>query len=95
MGRRGDLESAGALLALTLPRLIANSLVIKSDSPGPVLERRERIGRHGRRFRMPTVRCPPSPCVVQAARDAAPSDLTYLGLLQVRNRAFALVLKVT
>ena len=52
MGRRGDLASAGALLALTLPLLIAISLVIKWDSPGPVLERRERIGQHGRRFRM-------------------------------------------
>jgi putative colanic acid biosynthesis UDP-glucose lipid carrier transferase len=52
MGRRGDVLSAGALLALTLPLLIAVALLIKWESPGPVLERRERIGQYGRRFRM-------------------------------------------
>lgn len=39
----------GAALALTLlaPLLVATALWVKLDSPGPVLFRQERVGRHG------------------------------------------------
>ena len=52
MRRLSDLAIACALLAITLPLLLLVWFAIKCDSPGPVLEARERIGRGGRRFRM-------------------------------------------
>lgn len=39
-------------LVLVLPVLIIAAVAIKLDSPGPVLFRQERIGAHGRRFRI-------------------------------------------
>ena len=35
---------------ITLPMMAITALAIKLDSPGPVLFRQERVGRHGRRF---------------------------------------------
>jgi lipopolysaccharide/colanic/teichoic acid biosynthesis glycosyltransferase len=65
MGRRAEVLSAGALLALTMPLLIAIALLIKLECPGPVLESRERLGQGGRRFRMlgfrTTVHAPDQP----------------------------------
>ena len=52
MTRIGQLVIACALLAATLPLMILVALAIKLESAGPVLERREYIGRGGRRFRM-------------------------------------------
>ena len=51
MGKRAfDLCMAlGALLVLS-PLLAAAAIWIKSDSPGPVLFRQQRVGRHGRPF---------------------------------------------
>ena len=46
----GDLAIAGALLVLTLPLFLAVSLLIKLESPGPVFETCEQIGRGGRPF---------------------------------------------
>lgn len=44
----------GALIALVLlaPVLLAAALAIRLDSPGPVLFRQQRVGRHGRLFRI-------------------------------------------
>jgi lipopolysaccharide/colanic/teichoic acid biosynthesis glycosyltransferase len=44
----------GALLALALlwPLLLGIALAVRLDSPGPALFRQERVGRHGRTFRI-------------------------------------------
>ena len=52
MERSRDVVGACFLLFVTLPLMLVVSLVIKWDSPGPVLEKRERVGRDGRPFRM-------------------------------------------
>ena len=52
MKRLRDLVIASLFLALTLPLMLTIALVIKLESTGPVLERRECIGRGGRRFQM-------------------------------------------
>ncbi|MCX5725569.1 MAG: sugar transferase [Candidatus Saganbacteria bacterium] len=39
-------------LIICLPTMIAVALVIKFDSPGPVIFTQERIGRNGKKFRM-------------------------------------------
>jgi lipopolysaccharide/colanic/teichoic acid biosynthesis glycosyltransferase len=51
MGLR-DFVIACLLLAITGPLMLIVALVIKLESTGPVLERRECIGRGGRRFQM-------------------------------------------
>jgi lipopolysaccharide/colanic/teichoic acid biosynthesis glycosyltransferase len=43
--------AAGGLFALS-PVLIATALLVKLSSPGPVLFRQERVGRHGRTFEL-------------------------------------------
>jgi len=52
MGRLGDLLISSALLAFTLPLIAMISLAIKYESPGPVFERQERVGRDGRHFKL-------------------------------------------
>ena len=47
-----DIAIAGILLAATFPLLLLVALAIKLVGSGPVLERRECIGRGGRRFQM-------------------------------------------
>ncbi len=53
MGKR-VLDACGASLALlaSLPLLLAVAVVIKLDSPGPVLFTQRRVGRGGRLFRL-------------------------------------------
>jgi lipopolysaccharide/colanic/teichoic acid biosynthesis glycosyltransferase len=46
----GDVVTAGALIAYTLPLLAIVALAIKYDSPGPVFYRQERIRLRGGRF---------------------------------------------
>jgi exopolysaccharide biosynthesis polyprenyl glycosylphosphotransferase len=48
--RTFDLVVAAVGLVLALPVLAVAALAIKLDSPGPVLFRQERVGRHGRLF---------------------------------------------
>jgi len=48
--RVSDVVLSLALLALTLPLLLATALLVVLDSPGPVLYRQERVGLHGRVF---------------------------------------------
>jgi len=47
-----DVTLGGAALILVSPVLLVIGLLVKLDSPGPVLFRQERIGRNGRPFRM-------------------------------------------
>src|SRR4051794_36292249 len=47
-----DLALASLGLVVLSPLLLAIGLLIKFDSPGPALFRQERIGRHGRPFRI-------------------------------------------
>ena len=50
--RAVDIALAGAILTLTAPIWILTSLLIKVDSPGPVLFAQDRVGKGGRKFRM-------------------------------------------
>jgi lipopolysaccharide/colanic/teichoic acid biosynthesis glycosyltransferase len=53
MGKRMmDLCLAGVGLALFAPLMLILAFAIKLDSPGPVFFRQERVGRHGRVFRI-------------------------------------------
>jgi len=47
-----DIACAAVGLALLAPLLVAAALWIKLDSPGPVFFRQERVGRHGKVFRI-------------------------------------------
>ncbi len=47
-----DLTIAGTILLITLPFMIVISLLIKLDSPGPVIFRQQRVGENGRLFAM-------------------------------------------
>jgi len=51
-----DLALAALVLALVSPLLLAAMLWVRVDSPGPVLFRQERVGRHGRPFRIHKLR---------------------------------------
>ena len=51
--KRGfDLTVCLLALPIVLPVLALTALAVRLDSPGPVLFRQERTGRHGRRFQM-------------------------------------------
>jgi lipopolysaccharide/colanic/teichoic acid biosynthesis glycosyltransferase len=47
-----DLLVAGAALLLLSPLLLLVALIVRLDSPGPVLFRQQRVGRHGVPFRI-------------------------------------------
>lgn len=48
-GKRGlDVVVASAMLCVSFPMMVALSLAVKIDSPGPVFFRQTRVGRHGR-----------------------------------------------
>jgi lipopolysaccharide/colanic/teichoic acid biosynthesis glycosyltransferase len=47
-----DVVSSAVGLVLLAPLLAAVALLIRFDSPGPIFFRQERVGRHGRRFRI-------------------------------------------
>jgi sugar transferase (PEP-CTERM system associated) len=48
--RTFDLTVSAALLILALPVMLVTAVVIRFESPGPVIYRQERVGRGGRRF---------------------------------------------
>lgn len=50
--RAFDVVASALLLVLLAPLLLIIALLIKFDSPGPVLFRQERLGEHGRPFQM-------------------------------------------
>jgi lipopolysaccharide/colanic/teichoic acid biosynthesis glycosyltransferase len=70
-----DLLGAGVGLALLAPLLLALAVWIKLDSPGPVLFRQRRLGRHGRPFEIYKFR------TMRADSEAG------LGALEGRNEA--------
>jgi exopolysaccharide biosynthesis polyprenyl glycosylphosphotransferase len=47
-----DIAVAGAALVLLSPLLLVLAVIVKRDSPGPVLFRQERVGKAGKPFRM-------------------------------------------
>jgi len=47
-----DLAFSGLALALTSPLFLLIALAVKLDSPGPVFYAQERVGLHGRRFKL-------------------------------------------
>lgn len=47
-----DLVGSATLLVIFAPLMLLIAIVIKWESPGPVFFRQERIGEHGRRFKM-------------------------------------------
>ena len=47
-----DLLGAAVALVVLLPLMLLAALWVKLDSPGPVFFRQERVGRHGRPFRI-------------------------------------------
>ena len=47
-----DFMASAILIFLCLPLWVVMPILIKVDSPGPILFRQERIGKHGRRFIM-------------------------------------------
>jgi len=50
MKRLIDISVSGILLLLSLPILIPAAIAIALDSPGPIIHRREVVGRNGRPF---------------------------------------------
>lgn len=70
-----DLFGAGLLLALTAPAVLVAVAALRLESHGPVLTRRVRVGRHGRRFVMLGLRCRP------AGADVEGRELTRMGAL--------------
>lgn len=47
-----DVVCSSLLIVLALPLMAATALAIRLESPGPVLYRQERVGRHGRPFQV-------------------------------------------
>jgi len=64
--------SAFFLLLFTMPLMLVVALVIKWDSPGPVLEKRELLSSNGRRFQMLSFR-------TQVQRAGQPPQMTRVG----------------
>jgi lipopolysaccharide/colanic/teichoic acid biosynthesis glycosyltransferase len=56
MKRSGEFLMACILLVLTLPLMLIVALAVKWESPGPVVERLERIDPNGRPFQMVSFR---------------------------------------
>ncbi|MFP5409356.1 MAG: TIGR03013 family XrtA/PEP-CTERM system glycosyltransferase [Gammaproteobacteria bacterium] len=84
-----DLVVSAAMLALTLPIMLFAALLIKLESPGPVLYRQERVGQGGRNFTILKFR---SMCV-DAEKDGKPrwagqndSRVTLTGRIIRRTR---------
>jgi len=51
-GRIFDLVVATAVLIVASPAMLAAAVAVRLDSPGPILFRQLRVGRHGRTFRI-------------------------------------------
>jgi len=73
--RTFDFVMALAGLVLLSPVMLAIAVAIRMDSPGPVLFRQERVGRHGQPFRILKFRS----MRWQPAGDASSPELTIAG----------------
>lgn len=81
--RAFDIALAGSALVLLMPFLLLVALLVRLDSPGPILFRQTRTGRHGRPFQILKFR---SMSVVEdgpSVRQATPGDsrVTRIGRL--------------
>jgi lipopolysaccharide/colanic/teichoic acid biosynthesis glycosyltransferase len=76
-----DVFLAAAALLLLSPLLLAVAVAVRLDSPGPVLFRQERIGRHGRPFRIHKFRtmCADAPARGLAVTVGADPRVTRVG----------------
>lgn len=83
-----DLLAATIGLALTLPLWPLVALLIRLDSPGPVLYRQVRVGQHGRCFRMCKFRTMRADAEKDGARWAAANDsrVTRIGRFLRKTR---------
>jgi lipopolysaccharide/colanic/teichoic acid biosynthesis glycosyltransferase len=79
MKRAFDVVVAGTGLLLLAPLFALVAIAIKLESPGPVFFRQERVGRHGRTFRIFKFRT----MVVAAVEGGDGSPLTVAGDLRV------------
>jgi lipopolysaccharide/colanic/teichoic acid biosynthesis glycosyltransferase len=66
-----DLVIALSMLLITAPLLAMLALAVRLDSPGPAFYRQERVGKHGRPFRIWKLRTMRTNNDEQAHRDAA------------------------
>ncbi|AVP57265.1 sugar transferase [Pulveribacter suum] len=86
MKRALDIAAALMALALLWPLLLALALAVRLDSPGPALFRQERVGLHGRPFRIHkfrTMRTGESGPLVTASGDAR---ITRVGRVLRRHK---------
>lgn len=81
--RAFDIIGSIALLVLTLPVLLLTAIAIRLESPGPVFYRQERVGQHGRVFRLFKFRSMSVDAEKGGPRWAAPRDprVTRVGRL--------------
>ncbi len=81
--RAFDLVCAALGLLLLSPLLLAVAIAIKLDSPGPVFFRQERIGRHGKPFRIHKLRSMTQRQSAQASQITIGADarITRVGAL--------------
>lgn len=81
-----DLLAAGLGLLLLSPLLLAVALWIRLDSPGPVFFRQERVGRHGRPFRIHKFRSMTHGAAGLALTVGADARITRAGAVLRRTR---------
>ena len=89
VGRRiGDILVSLLLLVATLPVMALTALLIRLDSPGPVLYRQERVGLHGRVFTRLKFRCMRQDAEARGPAWAAQQDprVTRVGAFIRRTR---------
>ncbi len=86
--RAFDLLGATLALLLLWPLLLALALWVRLDSPGPALFRQERVGRHGRVFRIHKLRsmCADGPASGLALTVGADARITRAGAWLRRTR---------
>lgn len=86
--RAVDIGLSLCLLVLTLPLMLLTALVVRLDSPGPVLYRQVRVGLHGRPFTLLKFRSMRADAEARGPAWAAQSDprVTRVGWFMRRTR---------
>ena len=72
--RAMDVTVSAVVLLVTSPMLAAAAIAIKLSSPGPVMFRQQRVGRHGRRFTMYKFRTMHADCATYARSPISARD---------------------